>query len=202
MPASDVYTWAKASSKPSYAWSEISGKPSTFAPSSHSHTWSSITNKPSTYTPSAHNHSWGEISSIPSTFTPSSHTHDDRYYTEAEINNILNEKLRWKYVESTELQNTIIGVSININLYNDFYVEIAIQADNINNIFPIMFTKDITEWGNTRYLASGCFSYQNANGANSAYVSLGSDSNKIWLNGLNINGADYKTRSVFWLWAR
>lgn len=27
MPASDVYDWAKASSKPSYSWSEISGKP-------------------------------------------------------------------------------------------------------------------------------------------------------------------------------
>ena len=27
MPASDVYAWAKASSKPSYSWSEISGRP-------------------------------------------------------------------------------------------------------------------------------------------------------------------------------
>lgn len=27
MPASDVYAWAKASSKPSYSWSEISNKP-------------------------------------------------------------------------------------------------------------------------------------------------------------------------------
>ena len=37
MPASDVYAWAKAASKPSYSWGEISGKPSTFSPSSHSH---------------------------------------------------------------------------------------------------------------------------------------------------------------------
>ena len=41
MPASDVYAWAKASSKPSYSWSEITGKPSTFTPSSHTH--SSVT---------------------------------------------------------------------------------------------------------------------------------------------------------------
>ena len=27
MPASDVYAWAKASSKPSYSWSEITSKP-------------------------------------------------------------------------------------------------------------------------------------------------------------------------------
>ena len=37
MPASDVYAWAKASTKPSYSWGEITGKPSTFTPSSHTH---------------------------------------------------------------------------------------------------------------------------------------------------------------------
>ena len=37
LPASDVYAWAKASSKPSYAWSEITSKPSTFTPSAHNH---------------------------------------------------------------------------------------------------------------------------------------------------------------------
>ena len=36
-PASDVYAWAKASTKPSYSWGEITGKPSTFTPSSHTH---------------------------------------------------------------------------------------------------------------------------------------------------------------------
>ena len=38
MPASDVSAWAKAATKPSYTWNEISGKPSTFAPSTHTHT--------------------------------------------------------------------------------------------------------------------------------------------------------------------
>nr|DAK81104.1 MAG TPA: tail repeat-like protein [Caudoviricetes sp.] len=37
LPASDVYTWAKASAKPSYSWGEITGKPSAFTPSGHSH---------------------------------------------------------------------------------------------------------------------------------------------------------------------
>ena len=36
-PASDVYSWAKQSTKPSYSWSEISNKPGTFTPSSHTH---------------------------------------------------------------------------------------------------------------------------------------------------------------------
>ena len=37
LPASDVSAWAKAANKPSYGWSEINDKPSTFAPSSHTH---------------------------------------------------------------------------------------------------------------------------------------------------------------------
>lgn len=37
LPASDVYSWAKASSKPSYAWSEITNKPSIFTPATHTH---------------------------------------------------------------------------------------------------------------------------------------------------------------------
>lgn len=39
MPASDVPAWAKASSKPSYSWGEITGKPSTFTPASHTHNY-------------------------------------------------------------------------------------------------------------------------------------------------------------------
>lgn len=42
LPASDVYAWAKASSKPSYSWSEIGSKPSTFTPSSHTHNYLAI----------------------------------------------------------------------------------------------------------------------------------------------------------------
>lgn len=36
-PASDVSAWAKASTKPTYSWGEITGKPSTFTPSDHTH---------------------------------------------------------------------------------------------------------------------------------------------------------------------
>ncbi len=37
LPASDVYSWAKASSKPGYTWGEIGSKPGSFPPSSHTH---------------------------------------------------------------------------------------------------------------------------------------------------------------------
>lgn len=55
-PASDVYSWAKASSKPSYSWSEISGKPSSM-PASDVYSWAKASSKPS--------YSWSEISSKP-----------------------------------------------------------------------------------------------------------------------------------------
>ena len=56
-PASDVYSWAKASSKPSYSWSEISSKP-TSMPASDVYSWAKASSKPS--------YSWSEITSKPS----------------------------------------------------------------------------------------------------------------------------------------
>ena len=38
-----VYPWAKATTKPSYTWTEIGSKPTTFAPSAHSHAKSDVT---------------------------------------------------------------------------------------------------------------------------------------------------------------
>lgn len=75
MPASDVYAWAKASSKPSYSWSEITGKPSIFTPSSHTHPLSSISDLQASWdallkaAPSAYVTrwpSWSEVTSKPS----------------------------------------------------------------------------------------------------------------------------------------
>ena len=75
MPASDVYAWAKASSKPSYSWSEITGKPSTLTPSSHTHPLSGISDLQASWdallkaAPSAYVTrwpSWSEVTSKPS----------------------------------------------------------------------------------------------------------------------------------------
>ena len=43
LKTTDISAWAKAASKPSYAWSEITSKPSTFAPSAHNHSADNIT---------------------------------------------------------------------------------------------------------------------------------------------------------------
>ena len=64
MPASDVYAWAKASSKPSYSWSEITSKPSTFTPSSHTHTKSQITDFPSSM-PASDVYAWAKAATKP-----------------------------------------------------------------------------------------------------------------------------------------
>lgn len=75
MPASDVYAWAKAPSKPSYSWSEITSKPSNFTPSSHTHPLSGISDLQASWdallkaAPSAYVTrwpSWSEVTSKPS----------------------------------------------------------------------------------------------------------------------------------------
>ena len=75
MPASDVYAWAKASSKPSYSWSEITDKPNILTPSSHTHPLSDISDLQASWdallkaAPSAYVTrwpSWSEVTSKPS----------------------------------------------------------------------------------------------------------------------------------------
>ena len=50
------YSVNYAGSAGSVAWGNVTGKPSTFTPSTHSHAWGDITGKPSTFTPSTHTH--------------------------------------------------------------------------------------------------------------------------------------------------
>ena len=89
---------AGVSSAPaSVTWDSITGKPSSFNPSSHSHNWNDITNKPQSFNPSSHDHTisdisglqsllnakansnhshtWNDITNKPSSFVPSAHTH-------------------------------------------------------------------------------------------------------------------------------
>lgn len=48
LPASDVYSWAKAANKPSYSWSEITSKPTWIGSSKPSYSYSEITGAIST----------------------------------------------------------------------------------------------------------------------------------------------------------
>lgn len=60
----EPYTAGTATSVP---WSGVTGKPSTFTPSTHNHTKSQITDFPTTW-------SWNNISDKPSSYTPAAHT--------------------------------------------------------------------------------------------------------------------------------
>ena len=44
------------------SWDGITGKPTTFPPSTHSHAYADIAGKPSTFPPSPHNHSMDDVS--------------------------------------------------------------------------------------------------------------------------------------------
>lgn len=47
-----------------HPWTDITGKPSTFPPSTHSHGWTDITGKPSTFPPSAHSHVISDVTGL------------------------------------------------------------------------------------------------------------------------------------------
>ena len=70
---------AGVSSAPaSVTWDSITGKPSSFNPSSHSHTISDISGLQSLLNAKAnsnHSHTWNSITNKPANFTPSAHTH-------------------------------------------------------------------------------------------------------------------------------
>ena len=85
--------WTDVTGKPTFfsgAWSDLSGVPSDFPPSTHTHAYGDLTGLPSTFPPSTHTHSyndledlpnlvvsadWTDIENKPSTFPPSTHTH-------------------------------------------------------------------------------------------------------------------------------
>lgn len=64
MSASDVYAWAKAASKPTYAWNEINNKPDVFTPDTHDHYVADILNFP-TSLPASDVYAWAKAASKP-----------------------------------------------------------------------------------------------------------------------------------------
>ncbi|RPF45749.1 endosialidase-like protein [Streptomyces sp. Ag109_G2-6] len=58
------------------SWTNLSGKPATFPPSTHTHKWAEITDAPTSLPPAAHTHDWTQVTGKPTSFPPSSHEHD------------------------------------------------------------------------------------------------------------------------------
>ena len=86
MPASDVYAWAKAPTKPSYSKGEVGlGNVDNTADSAKSV-------KYATSAGSAGAVAWANVSGKPTTFAPSAHTHNDLYYQKSEVDGKLSGK--------------------------------------------------------------------------------------------------------------
>jgi baseplate upper protein BppU/tail fiber-like repeat protein/tail-like repeat protein len=58
-----VDTWY-ASATHTHAWTDITGKPTTFTPTAHTHLWADITDKPTTFAPTAHTHTISEVTGL------------------------------------------------------------------------------------------------------------------------------------------
>lgn len=90
MPASDVYPWAKAATKPSYTKAEVGlGKVDNTADADKTVKRATTAGTAD----SANSVAWGNVRDKPTTFPVEAHTHDDRYYTEAEMDGRLNSKV-------------------------------------------------------------------------------------------------------------
>ena len=73
---------------------------------------------------------WSGVTGKPSTFTPSSHTHDDRYYTETEVNNLLNGKANDNAVVHKSGNESIAGTKT----FND-----TVHANTFHSTNPNAF---------------------------------------------------------------
>ena len=90
MPASDVHSWAKAATKPSYTKAEV-GLSKVDNTADADKTVKRATTAGTA--DSANSVAWGNVKNKPATFPVEAHTHDDRYYTEAEVDGKLNSKV-------------------------------------------------------------------------------------------------------------
>ena len=100
--------------------------------------WDTIKDKPSTFPPTAHTQDWSTITGKPSSFIPNAHTHDDRYYTENEVNDLLNRKSNTDHNhDSIYLNKNVIGAVNSIETLNNA-TETGIYAVNgyeINGLY-------------------------------------------------------------------
>ncbi len=103
--------------------------------------WSKVTGKPGSYPPSAHTHddryyTEAEINNLLGGKANNSHSHDNRYYTEAEINSLLGGKANSshshddRYYTEAEVNNLLGGKANNSHSHDDRYYTEA----EINNL--------------------------------------------------------------------
>ena len=118
--------------------------------------WNNITGKPSTYTPSSHTHddryyTESEVDSKLNSKANSSHTHDDRYYTESEVDSKLNSKANSSHTHTianiTNLQSTLDGKAASSHSHSS----VNDIANGSGTTFA--YSKEGLDYGNYTWLA-------------------------------------------------
>lgn len=121
MPASDVYAWAKASSKPSYSWSEISSKP-TFSTVATSGSYSDLSGKPTI--PSVYN---STITIKQNGTTKGAFSLNQYLDTEIDLDG------GSEYTLPAATTYTLGGVKIGSNISYNSYGTISLTKENVTN---------------------------------------------------------------------
>lgn len=128
MPASDVYPWAKAATKPSYTKAEVGlGKVDNTADADKTVKRATTAGTAD----SANSVAWGNVKDKPTAFPPEAHDHDDRYYTEAEIDGKLEKKSSTDHTH--DLSELISALSIGSSTTLNDTVQIITQGTDTDN---------------------------------------------------------------------
>lgn len=158
MPASDVYAWAKAPTKPSYSKGEVGlGNVDNTADSAKSV-------KYATSAGSAGAVAWANVSGKPTTFAPSAHNHNDLYYQKSEVDSKLNGKAASSHthgagditsVNASAITGTIAAA--NLPSYVDDVLEYAgtskfPSTGEAGKIYTDTTTNKIYRWGGSSYV--------------------------------------------------
>lgn len=158
MPASDVYAWAKAPTKPSYSKGEVGlGNVDNTADSAKSV-------KYATSAGSAGAVAWANVSGKPTTFAPSAHNHDDLYYQKSKVDGLLSGKAASSHkhaaadiasVNASAITGTIAAA--NLPSYVDDVLEYAgtskfPSTGEAGKIYTDTTTNKIYRWGGSSYV--------------------------------------------------
>ena len=96
---------------------------------------------------------WANVTGKPSTYAPASHTHDDRYYTEAEINNKLDGKSNTghthddRYYTESEINTKLDGKSNTNHTHN------SIKDAGDGGTLTLAYSKSGLDYGSYSWLA-------------------------------------------------
>ncbi|MGV7078506.1 pyocin knob domain-containing protein [Testudinibacter sp. P80/BLE/0925] len=148
------------------AWSEVTGKPATFAPSSHSHPWSQVTGAPATATRWP---AWGEVTGKPVQAT--------RWPTWAEITNKPNQN-QSVTIWSGDTR-AALSVNVDINKYATIYVLLEIKNATFGGVkFWVSFP---TRNANDTYVGQLDAGGENADKPHASLIKIGTNGNSFTL---------------------